>query len=266
MSNLTVIGGGKMGEALVGGLIDAEWTPAGHISVVEPVAERREELAKRYEGLVVLADLENVEPAAEVLLAVKPDLCEVVCRSIASNAPARVLSIAAGVTSQSLGSWLGPGTRVVRAMPNTPALVGAGMAAIAAGTSATTDDLSWASQILASVGEVIVVEETAMDAVTGVSGSGPAYVYLFTEALIEAAVAVGLDKGTADTLARQTVLGAARLLTESGTPPNELRANVTSPGGTTAEGIAVLEHGELRALLRDAVEAATSRSRELGAG
>jgi pyrroline-5-carboxylate reductase len=262
VTKLTVIGGGKMGEALVGGLIDAEWAPPDEITVVEPVEARREELAKTYEGLAVVEAAASLD---DVLVAVKPNHCEAVCSAIAPLGPRRILSIAAGVTTASLETWLPVGTRVVRAMPNTPALVGAGMAAISAGTHADSDDLGWAGAILSSVGEVVVLAESAMDAVTGVSGSGPAYLFLLAEALVDAGVAVGLDAGTADTLVRQTLLGAARLLAESGEAPEQLRTNVTSPGGTTAEGIAVFEAAGLRGIVADVVSAATRRSRELGA-
>ncbi len=262
---LTVIGGGKMGEALVGGLIAAGWAPAARLLVVEPVAARRDELARRYDGLGVVARAGEAGGAVgDVLIAVKPQHCEAVCRDLASLGPDRVLSIAAGVTTRSLESWLAPGTRVVRAMPNTPALVGAGMAAISAGRHGETEDLSWAASILASVGEVVVLAEEALDAVTGVSGSGPAYVFLLAEALVEAGVAVGLEPETADTLARQTLLGASRLLAESGEPPAKLRQDVTSPGGTTERGIGVLEEAGLRAIVARAVAAAVARSRELG--
>jgi len=260
-NRLTIVGGGKMGEALLAGLIEAEWAPTGAMAVVEPVESRRDELGRRYDGLVVT---EAASDVSDVLIAVKPNYCEQVCRSLAHESPQRVLSVAAGVTTMSLESWLPVGTRVVRCMPNTPALVGAGMAAICSGSLADADDLSWASEILAAVGEVIVVDEDAMDAVTGVSGSGPAYLFLFAEAMVEAAIAVGLDAVAADTLTRQTLLGASRLLAESGQDPAQLRADVTSPGGTTAEGIATFENAELRAIVADAVAAATRRSRELG--
>ncbi len=261
MATLTVIGGGKMGEALVGGLLDNGWDPED-IEVVEPVEARREELAKAHEGLAV-ADVATA--VTDVLIAVKPNHCQSVCEAIAPLAPTRVLSIAAGVTTASLESWLPPGTSVVRAMPNTPALVGAGMAAISGGAAAQADDLGWASDILATVGEVITVNEQTLDAVTGLSGSGPAYVFLLAEALTAAGVGVGLEPETADTLTRQTLLGAARLLAESGEDPAQLRANVTSPGGTTAAGLAVFEEAGFEDLVQRVVTAATERSKELGA-
>lgn len=263
-AKLTVVGGGKMGEALVGGLVEAEWARLGDIVVVEPVAERRDELAKAHEGLVTKAEIGDLNAVSDVVLAVKPNHCEEACAALAPLGPTRVLSIAAGVTTPSLESWLPPKTRVVRAMPNTPALVGAGMAAISAGSHADAEDLSWASGILASVGEVVTLAEEALDAVTGLSGSGPAYVFRLAEALIDAGESVGLDRLTADVLTRQTLLGAARLLAESGADPAQLRANVTSPGGTTAAGLAVLEEADFGAIVKQVVEAATDRSRELG--
>lgn len=251
-----------MGEALVGGLIEATGGLPGDIVVVEPVAARREELAKEHEGLVVV---DAAGPLSDVLIAVKPDHCEAVCAAISEFAPRRVLSIAAGVTTASLEAWLPERTRVIRAMPNTPALVGSGMAALAAGAHADSEDLGWASAILASVGEVVVLSEDALDAVTGVSGSGPAYLFLLAEALVDAGVSVGLEPATADALVRQTLLGAARLLAESGEDAAQLRANVTSPGGTTAAGLAVFESAGLHGIVGEVVQAATRRSEELGA-
>ncbi|MET0157949.1 MAG: pyrroline-5-carboxylate reductase, partial [Acidimicrobiales bacterium] len=176
----------------------------------------------------------------------------------------RVLSIAAGVRLADLEGALPSGTPVVRAMPNTPALVGAGAAAIAAGTAATDDDLAWAESILSAVGIVVRVAEPLLDAVTGLSGSGPAYVFLVAEALIEAGVLVGLPRPVAAELAGQTLLGSARLLVEGDDGPEALRAAVTSPGGTTAAGLRALEQAGVRAAFLDAVVAATERSRELG--
>ena len=163
----------------------------------------------------------------------------------------------------------GPGlaeVAVVRAMPNTPALVGAGASAIAGGSRAVEADLDWAESILGSVGRVVRVTEAQLDAVTGLSGSGPAYVFLVAEALVEAGVLVGLARPVAEALVTQTLLGSARLLAESGRPAAELRADVTSPGGTTAAGLRALEDRAVRAALADAVVAATARSAELGRG
>ncbi len=258
---LTVIGGGKMGEALVGGLISGSWASADEILVVEPVEARRDELVKAHKDLAVSADATTAGP--DVLVAVKPDHVEEVCRGL--DSVERVISIAAGVTTASMESWLPEGVRVVRVMPNTPAMVGKGMAAAAAGALATGPDLDWAAEILAAVGEVVIVDEAALDAVTAVSGSGPAYVFLLAEALRAAGVSVGLDEATADLLTRQTLLGAAHLLSVSGEDPAVLRENVTSPGGTTAAALAVFEDRDLRGIVEAAVAAADARSRELGA-
>jgi pyrroline-5-carboxylate reductase len=175
-----------------------------------------------------------------------------------------VLSIAAGVTLARLESWLPDGTAVVRAMPNTPALVGAGAAAIAGGTLATEADIAWARQVLEAVGTVVELPESALDAVTGLSGSGPAYVFLLAEALIDAGVLVGLPRPVAKQLAVQTLLGAAKLMAETGDEPSALRAAVTSPGGTTAAGLRALEAAGVRHAVLDAVTAAAERSRALG--
>jgi pyrroline-5-carboxylate reductase len=264
---LAVVGGGKMGAALVSGLLAAGWAKAEDLVVVEPVAGRRAELAAAFPGLVVA---EEVEPADGAVLAVKPGDVESACRALAGAGPngtpgaARVLSIAAGVPLSKLESWLPPGTAVVRAMPNTPALVGCGAAAIAAGRAADEDDMAWAEEVLGAVGKVERVGEALLDAVTGLSGSGPAYVFLVTEALIDAGVAAGLPRTVSESLTVQTLLGSARLLAESGERPESLRAAVTSPGGTTAAGLGALEARAVRAAFLEAVAAATERSRRLG--
>jgi pyrroline-5-carboxylate reductase len=261
---LAVVGGGKMGAALVSGLLAARWAEAGELLVVEPVPARRDELAAAHPGLGVAGDLEGGADAAVV--AVKPNDVPAACAALARAGVGRVLSIAAGVTIAKLESWLPDGTVVVRAMPNTPALVGAGAAAIAGGTAATGADLDWAEEVLSAVGTVDRVGEALLDAVTGLSGSGPAYVFLVAEALIEAGVAAGLPRPASERLTIQTLLGSARLLAESGERPEALRAAVTSPGGTTAAGLAALEARAVRAAFMEAVQAATRRSTELGRG
>jgi pyrroline-5-carboxylate reductase len=252
-----------MGEALVAGLLRSGWAPASELVVVEKVAARRRELQERFEGVVVT---DEPAPADGAVLAVKPDDVEAACAAVAATGTPVVLSIAAGVTLASLEAALGPDVRVVRAMPNTPALVGAGAAAIAPGSTATGDDLAWAESLLSAVGTVVRVPEHLLDAVTGLSGSGPAYVFLVAEALIDAGVLAGLPRATSTALVLQTLLGSARLLTESGQGPEALRAAVTSPGGTTAAGLRALEERAVRAALSEAVQAATRRSRELGQG
>ncbi|MBW3574289.1 MAG: pyrroline-5-carboxylate reductase [Actinobacteria bacterium] len=258
---LAVVGGGRMGEALIGGLLSSGWGSSDELCVVEKVPARREQLSGRFPGLAVVGE---VVPADGVVLAVKPGDVAAACAEVAASGPRRVLSIAAGVTLGTLEAALGE-VAVVRAMPNTAALVGAGAAAISPGVRADEDDLAWAEEILTAVGEVVRVPESLLDAVTGLSGSGPAYVFLLAESLIDAGVHVGLPHDTSRRLALQTLLGAARLLTETGESPQALRAAVTSPAGTTAAGLRALESAGTRGAVIDAVVAATARSRELGA-
>lgn len=260
---LQMIGGGKMAEALLGGLVARRWAPPSRLHVVEPAAERRRALATALPGLSI-----GDEPVdgVDAVLAVKPDVVATVLPPLAAAAVPRVLSIAAGVRTAAIEAGLAPGTPVVRCMPNTPALVGLGAAAIAPGRAAGPDDCAWAEGILAAVGVAVRVTEEELDAVTGLSGSGPAYVFHLAEALIAAGIAEGLSPAVADALTRQTLLGAATLLAESGEDPAVLRGNVTSPGGTTAAGLAVFAEADLVALVGRVVRAATERSRELGAG
>jgi pyrroline-5-carboxylate reductase len=255
-----VIGGGKMGEALAAGVVASGWAGAADVRVVEVAEARREELAERFPGLAVAT-----EPAAAegTVIAVKPGDAPGAVAAVAAAGCRRIVSIAAGVTLAQLEAPAPAGVAVVRAMPNTPSLVGAGVAAIAGGTAATEEDLAWAEALLGAVGEVVRLPEHQLDAVTGLSGSGPAYVFLVAEALIEAGVLAGLPRDVATTLATSTLLGSARLLAETGDAPAELRAAVTSPGGTTAAGLRELERHGVRAALADAVMAAAQRSREL---
>lgn len=261
VTRLQMIGGGKMGQALLGGLITAGWAAADELAVVEVLDAQRDALRAQFPGVnVVDAPL----AAVDAVLAVKPHLVATVCSGL--ERPTRVLSIAAGITIDTIEGALPAATPVVRAMPNTPALVGAGASAVAAGASADDDDVAWALAILGAVGQAVVVTEPLLDAVTGLSGSGPAYVFLIAEALIDAGVSAGLPADLAATLAKQTLFGASKLLVESEQLPAELRAGVTTPAGTTAAGLRALEQQGLRAALIDAVHAATDRSRELGAG
>jgi pyrroline-5-carboxylate reductase len=262
---LVIVGGGRMGEALAEGLLRANFASPDELVVAEKVAARRAELteglAGRFPGVAVVAD---PVPAAGGVIAVKPADVEEACRLVAAAGVPRVLSIAAGVPLARLESWLGAGCAVIRAMPNTPALIGAGAAAIAPGRGAGEADLAWADQILGAVGTVVRVAEPLLDAVTGLSGSGPAYVFLVAEALIEAGVLAGLSRPDSRQLAVQTLLGSARLLAESGSEAEALRASVTSPGGTTAAGLRVLERAGVRSAFLEAVMAATEQSRRLG--
>jgi pyrroline-5-carboxylate reductase len=268
-ATLTVVGGGQMGEALVAGLLRIGWGEPGAIAVVEVDPARRADLAARHPDLriastVAGAALAGNPTGASAVVAVKPADVEGVCGALAAAGVARVLSIAAGVKLASLESWLEKPIPVVRAMPNMPALVGAGAAAIAAGRAAGPDDLAWAESVLKAVGTVVTVAESTLDAVTGLSGSGPAYVFLLAEAMIDAGVLVGLSRPVARQLAVQTLLGSARLLNDTGEEPATLRAAVTSPGGTTAAGLRALEAGGFRHAVLEAVAAAAERARQLG--
>ena len=261
MVELQVIGGGRMGEALVGGLLQAGGRRLGDVRIVEPDARRRAVLAEIFPGVEVA-----VAPGAAegTVIAVKPGDVAAACRAAGEAGPGRVLSIAAGVTIAALEAELPVATAVVRAMPNTPAVVGLAASAIAPGTSAGEDDLVWAEALLGAVGTVVRVKESLLDAVTGLSGSGPAYVFLVAEALIEAGVQAGLTHDVSQALSIQTLLGAATLLAQGKDGPEALRAAVTSPGGTTAAGLRVLEQHGVRAAFLEAVAAATARSQELG--
>lgn len=261
---LVVFGGGNMGAALVGGLLRTAWARPDQLAIVEPLAARRAQLATTLEGVPIAA--EPPRSGEAVLISVKPGDVEVACRMAAALRPARALSIAAGVPTAALEAAFGTRTPVVRAMPNTPALVGAGASAIAPGTVASEADLAWAEGILSAVGTVVRVPEHLLDAVTGLSGSGPAYVFLVAEALADAGVAAGLPRATAVQLVEQLLVGSAKLLAESPEHPAKLRADVTSPGGTTAAGLRELERAGVRAAFLECVLAATGRAKELGAG
>jgi pyrroline-5-carboxylate reductase len=264
MSMLALLGGGRMGEALMHGLLDAGWD-ADALVVAEMDADRRRALEERFPGArVVPSPAWAVADADVVVVAVKPaDVAAALAQASTSLADdTLVLSIAAGVRIGIVEAAV-PGRPVVRAMPNTPALVGKAATAIAGGQHATDEHLATAERILGAVGIVVRVPEEHLDAVTGLSGSGPAYVFLVAEALIDAGVLTGLPRPVADALTRETLLGAATLLAQ-GESPEQLRAAVTSPGGTTAAAVHVLEQQGVRAALVDAVRAAARRSRELG--
>ena len=258
--SLLIVGGGKMGEALLAGLL-AAGRPAGEIVVAEVSRARREELTAAHPGVAVV---EAPVPAGAAVLAVKPGDVTGAARAVAQVGVQRVLSVAAGVTTQTIEAAAGRQLAVVRAMPNTPALIRAGAAAISPGSAAGEEDLAWAEEVLEAVGMVVRVPEKALDAVTGLSGSGPAYVFLVAEAMIDAGVLAGLSRDVAETLTIRTLLGSARLLSDAVDSPAALRAAVTSPGGTTAAGLRELERRGVRAAVLDAVMAAAERSRELG--
>jgi len=259
------IGAGNMAEAMIRGLLRGGDFAPGQVSASGPRAERMRELESAY-GIRATSD--NHVPAAAdiVVLSVKPQIMRRVLEEVADTirADALVISIAAGVPVSTIQARLASGTRVVRAMPNTPALVDAAATAIAGGEHASESDLADAKRIFDAIGLTVILEESALDAVTGLSGSGPAYVFLILEALSDAGVKVGLSRRTAQLLAAQTVLGSAKLLLETNEHPGRLKDMVTSPGGTAITGLHTLEHGGVRTTLMNAVEAATRRSRELG--
>jgi len=266
--SIAFIGGGNMARSLVGGLVAAGVAPAG-VRVADPNAQAREALVADF-GVQAFAEAaEAVAGAGTWVFAVKPQVMREVCAGLAGAAQAGrplVVSIAAGITSAQLDRWLGGGLPVVRTMPNTPALLGAGVTGLYANARVDAGGRERADRLLASAGPTVWIDDEAlMDAVTGTSGSGPAYVFLLAEAMEAAAVAEGLAPGAARTLAQQTLLGAARMLTESGEPPAELRRRVTSPGGTTQAAIEIFEAGGFRELVAQAIHAATRRGGELSA-
>jgi pyrroline-5-carboxylate reductase len=259
------LGAGAMGEALAGGLV-AAGVPRDGIQLADPDAARREVVAKTL-GVGTCADNAALVASSDVVvLAVKPGLvAQVLSQDGVASARPLWISIAAGVSLAKLAAALPPGARLVRAMPNTPALVRAGATAWVANAAATPDDHGVAQALFECAGFAWEApDESLLDAVTGLSGSGPAYVFVFLEALADAGVRVGLPRDAAQRLAIETVLGAALLARETGVHPAQLKDRVTSPGGTTIAGLARLEAAGFRAALLDAVEAATRRSRELG--
>lgn len=259
------IGGGRMAEALISGMVTAALYQPEQIHVADPDASRLEHLKNQYGVQVGLTNDEVAGTSEAVVLAVKPQVLAEALTEIREGVRNRlVISVAAGVSIHRILQLLGGDARVVRAMPNTPAMVGEGMTGLAVGPGVGQAEAACARQIFESVGKVVPVEERLMDAVTGLSGSGPAYIFLAIEAMADGGVKMGLPRGTASLLAAQTVLGAARMVLETGQHPASLKDQVASPGGTTIAGLHRLEQGGLRAVMIDAVEAATKRSQELG--
>lgn len=263
---IAFLGGGNMAEALIKGILAAGVAKAEQMLVNDVSADRLEHLRKTYGIIIHKSSKDAVSQAGIVLVCVKPQVIDVVLAKIApvADKDRLVISIAAGVTIARIEKALTANPRVIRVMPNTPALVLAGAAGLAAGPKATQEDMGLALQIFGAVGRAVVVEEKLMDAVTGLSGSGPAYVFMVIDALSDAGVRAGLPRTLALELAAQTVYGAAKMVLETKEHPGKLRDMVTSPGGTTIEGLHALEKGKLRATLMNAVEAATARSKELG--
>src|SRR3989454_1122213 len=260
------MGAGNMGEALIKGLVPAKVVPAEAIGASDVRLERLKELDRQYGIQLASNNGELVRQADVVIMAVKPQIMTPVLREIAPVLIKKklMISIAAGVSTAKIRAVFGKDVRLIRVMPNTPALVLEGVTAIAKAEGLEPDDLDTAGEIFSAVGRVVVLEEELLDAVTGLSGSGPAYVALVIESLADGGVRMGLDRITAMTLATQTVLGAAKLLLDTGMHPGALKDMVSSPGGTSIAGIAALEEGGIRTTFIKAVERATQRSRELG--
>jgi pyrroline-5-carboxylate reductase len=265
---IAIIGGGKMGSIIAQGLIAQKIIAAKDIIVTDIDAARLEFLRKSMKLKVSQDNEKAVKGAGIIILAVKPQSMAATLSQISSaiDKTKIVISIAAGITTNFIESALVPGVRVLRVMPNTPALIGEGAAAVAKGSCAKKSDVQLAHMIFNAVGISVEVEEALIDAVTGLSGSGPAYCFLIIEALIDAGEKMGLPRDLAGKLAMQTMLGAARLCLSSDKQPAELREMVTSPGGTTVAGLQALADGNLRATIISAVEAATKRSKELAGG
>ena len=262
------IGAGNMAEALIRGLVRGGHVPAARVVASLPRRERLDELATAY-GIDVTTDNRDVaKRCGLIVLSIKPQIMDKVLREIADviQSGTLVVSIAAGVDTETIEEALAEGVRVIRAMPNTPALVGAGATAISPGKHASEADLAAAKALFDAVGITVELDESHLDAVTGLSGSGPAYIFLILEALADAGVKVGLSRRNAQRLAAQTVMGSAKLLLETDEHPGRLKDMVTSPGGTAIAGLHTLEQGGLRTTLINAVETATKRARELGRG
>ena len=265
---IAFIGGGNMARSLIGGLV-AQGCDAATIRVAEPVVALRDALANDF-GVATFEHAAEAAAGATVwLLAVKPQVMRAVCAELADLARAQlpvVVSIAAGITSAQLDRWLGGGVAVVRTMPNTPSLLGQGVTALYARDAVSDAQRGQAQALLQAGGPTVWIDdESKMDAVTAVSGSGPAYVFLLAEAMQAAAERQGLPAEAASLLVRQTIAGAAAMLMQAGEPPQTLRARVTSPGGTTQAAIETFQAGGFEALVDRAIEAATERGRQLSA-
>jgi pyrroline-5-carboxylate reductase len=265
MNKLGFLGGGRMAEALINGVLAAKRYLPDDIYVADPDRGRLDHLKTRHGVQVRAANHEVVGLSDVVVLAVKPQVMADALRGIRDVLTKQLMiSVAAGITISRIRDLCGSAARIIRAMPNTPAMVGEGSTALAIGPNVEEDAVDCAGAIFRSVGRVVTIQESLMDAVTGLSGSGPAYVFLMIEAMADGGVKMGLPRDTAALLAAQTVLGAARMVLETGQHPARLKDQVASPGGTTMAGLHRLEQGGLRAVLIDAIETATKRSQELG--
>jgi len=266
-SKVVFIGAGNMAEAIVSGMVAAEFCAAEKIVLTDIRPERLADLEAEY-GVNTSTDNNVVKDAEIIVLSVKPQVLDEVLKGIAPvfRKETLVISIAAGIPTAKIEKALGEGTRAIRVMPNTPALIGQGASALAAGALADEADMEVAETILGCVGLTVRVEEKQIDAVTALSGSGPAYVFYLLEAMLSAADEMGLEKETARTLTLQTVEGAARLMKDSGEDASELRAKVTSKGGTTEAAIQSMDESGVKEAIVKALKAAQARSEELSQG
>ncbi|WP_447965738.1 pyrroline-5-carboxylate reductase [Nitrospira sp. Ecomares 2.1] len=263
---LAFLGAGNMCEALVTGILKANLASPANISVTDISSIRLEHFQKTFQVQVGSHNADEVKSADIIVLCVKPQVMDIVLSEIKDQLSPKhlVISVAAGYPLARIQQHIGENVSLIRAMPNTPAVIQEGVTALAGSSGLPSQHLLLAQSIFESVGRVVTVEESLMDAVTGLSGSGPAYIYLVIEALTDGGVRMGLPRTVATVLAAQTVLGAAKMVLESGEHPALLKDRVTSPGGTTIAGLQQLEIGRIRATLMNAVEAATARSHELG--
>jgi pyrroline-5-carboxylate reductase len=265
---IALLGAGRIGESLLAGLLSSGWRSADEIVATGRREERVRGVAERHGVQTTLSNADAVSGAGLVVIAVKPQDFDLLLDEIGSllTPEQTVLSVAAAIPTAQIEAQIAPGVPVVRAMPNAPSLVHEGMAGICAGAHAGDEHLALAEEVLSHLGSVVRVPESAMDAVTAVSGSGPAYFALLAEGMIEAGILLGLSREVSTQLVVQTMLGTARLLRDEGMHPVELREGVTSPGGTTIRAIQELESAGVRAALFNAIQAAMERSKELAAG
>ncbi|MEO8291329.1 MAG: pyrroline-5-carboxylate reductase [Gaiellaceae bacterium] len=265
---IAVLGAGKAGEALIAGLLSSGWRKPGEIVATARHEERLADLSERYGIGTTSSNVEAAEGAGVVIIAVKPQDIEALLSDVGSTLTSAqtVLSIAAAIPTKLIEGHLGDGVPVVRAMPNTPVTVHEGMSGISAGAHAAEEHLVVAEEVLGSVGRSVRVDESYMDAITAVSGSGPAYFALLAESMIEAGILLGLSREISTDLVVQTMLGTAKLLRDEKMHPVELREMVTSPGGTTIAAIRELEQAGVRAAFLNAIQAAMKRSKELAEG
>jgi pyrroline-5-carboxylate reductase len=266
LQSIGMIGGGQMGEALIKGLLASGLTEANNITVAEPSASRREYLETSYQVKTTEAAELLAQNSHILILAIKPQIMEPVLALYREHLRTEhlLISIAAGITISQIERCLGEQRRIIRVMPNTPALVLAGASAMSGNKNVSREDMALCGQIFSAVGTCAEVPENLLDAVTGLSGSGPGYVFTFLEAMIDGGVLAGIPRPLAEQLALQTLYGSAKLAMESGEPAAVLKGRVTSPGGTTIAGLQVMERDGLRGTVMAAVKAATDRSKELG--